>query len=198
MIFLTFINNSIAQNKTKLKISSSMKYIFLGLENSVSILNSDNSKHDYELKINDTLFIDVKKTAPNLFNLTPNKNIQKAEILLTDKISKKTELMTFYIKTPKLNLPSSIKIDNLKRTPFLHLDLDFDYLGFTIVQYKFTCIGKRTAGAQIILSKSSSLEPCESLIHKLESGDLIMFSEILGKTPTGRLFEIENYTGQIK
>ena len=44
LLFLTFINNSIAQNKTKLKISSSMKYIFLGLENSVSILNSDNSK----------------------------------------------------------------------------------------------------------------------------------------------------------
>ncbi len=196
MLLLVFMNNSIAQNN--IKICSSMKYIFLGMENSVSISSGDNAKHDYELQINDTLFIDIKKTGPNSFNLTPNKNIPKAEIILIDKISKKIESLTFYVKSPELTLPSIVNIDDLKRTPKLNLDLNFNNLGFTIVRYKFTCLGKSTGGPQTIQVKSSSLEPCESLIHKLEAGDLIMFSEITGKTSSGRLFEIENYSGQIK
>ena len=198
MLLLAFMNNSIAQNKTKFKISSPMKCIFLGLENSISVINGDKSKHDYELQINDTLFIDVKKTGPNSFNLTPNKNIPKAEIILVDKISKKIEPLTFYVKSPELTLPSSISIDDLERTQFLKLDLDFNNLGYTVVRYKCTCLGKHTAGPQSITVNSAYLNDCRSILNKLGSGDFIMFSEILGKTPSGRLFEIENYTGQIK
>ncbi len=196
MLLLVFMNNSIAQNN--IKICSSMKYIFLGMENSVSISSGDNAKHDYELQINDTLFIDIKKTGPNSFNLTPNKNIPKAEIILIDKISKKIESLTFYVKSPELTLPSSISIDDLKRTQFLKLDLDFNNLGYTLVRCKCTCIGRRTAGPESITVKSAYLNDCRSILNKLGSGDFIIFSEILGKTPNGKLFEIENYTVRIK
>ena len=205
---------SVAQQKNTITASSiwTNDFIYSDLENIISISFNDGVKHNFIARVDNDTNVIITSIGNNRFKIQLL-NYRKENLQLTI-YEKKGDENTFCgvrnydvkkLNSPRLNLDihqASAKnycdLAALKNSEFLKVEYNNNWLDddfFKIINYRFTCIGKRTNGPNVISFAGDSLAPIQSLINMLGDGDLIQFDQIKVKGANGSVYwlNIEGY-----
>jgi hypothetical protein len=205
---------SVAQQKNTITASSiwTNDFIYSDLENIISISFNDGVKHNFIARVDNDTNVIITPIGNNRFKIQLL-NYRKENLQLTI-YEKKGDENTFCgvrnYDVKKLNLPrlklrkhqASAKnycdLAALKNSEFLKVEYNNNWLGddfFKVINYRFTCIGRRTNGPNVISFAGDSLAPIQSLVNMLGDGDLIQFDKIKVKGANGSVYwlNIEGY-----
>jgi hypothetical protein len=205
---------SVAQQKNTITASSiwTNDFIYSDLENIISISFNDGVKHNFITRVDNDTNVIITPIGNNRFKIQLL-NYRKENLQLTI-YEKKGDENTFCgvrnYDVKKLNLPrlklrkhqASAKnycdLAALKNSEFLKVEYNNNWLGddfFKVINYRFTCIGRRTNGPNVISFAGDSLAPIQSLVNMLGDGDLIHFDKIKVKGANGSVYwlNIEGY-----
>jgi hypothetical protein len=111
---------------------------------------------------------------------------------------KKLNLPRLKLRKHQASAKNYCDLAALKNSEFLKVEYNNNWLGddfFKVINYRFTCIGRRTNGPNVISFAGDSLAPIQSLVNMLGDGDLIQFDKIKVKGANGSVYwlNIEGY-----
>jgi len=205
---------SVAQQKNTITASSiwTNDFIYSDLENIISISFNDGVKHNFIARVDNDTNVIITPIGNNRFKIQllnyRNENLQLTIYEKNGDDNTFCGVRNYDVK--KLNLPrlklrkhqASAKnycdLAALKNSEFLKVEYNNNWLGddfFKVINYRFTCIGRRTNGPNVISFAGDSLAPIQSLVNMLGDGDLIQFDKIKVKGANGSVYwlNIEGY-----